>query len=74
MKEKGIEELFSAMKLLIADGIPCSLSLVGDFEEDNKISISQYEKEGWLTFWGFQNDVRPLTRCYGPVFANEKVF
>lgn len=60
MKEKGVEELFSAMQLLISDGIKCSLSVVGTYEEDYREMIHQYENEGWLTYYGFQNDVRPF--------------
>lgn len=60
MKEKGIEELFSAIRKLRADGIDCSLDVLGGYEEDYKSLIEQYEAEGWLHYHGYQKDVRPF--------------
>lgn len=60
MKEKGIEELFSAIRKLRADGIDCSLDVLGGYEEDYKSVIEQYEAEGWLHYHGYQKDVRPF--------------
>lgn len=60
MKEKGIDELFAAMKRLTAAGIPCSLDVVGGYEEDYKDTIAAYEAEGWLHYHGYQKDVRPF--------------
>ena len=60
MKEKGIEELFAAMKRLTAEGVPCSLDLLGGYEEDYKTLIEQYTAEGWLRYHGYQADVRPF--------------
>lgn len=60
MKEKGIDELFAAMKMLIAEGINCSLDVVGPYEDDYKVIIEEAEKEGWLRYHGFQKDVRPF--------------
>lgn len=60
MKEKGIEELFAAMKRLIDDGISCSLDILGGYEEDYKERIEGYEKDGWLNYHGYQADVRPF--------------
>lgn len=60
MKEKGVEELFLAMKQLISDGIPCSLDMLGGYEEDYKDLIESYEEEGWLYYHGYQADVRPF--------------
>ncbi|GAB6103603.1 glycosyltransferase family 4 protein [Blautia glucerasea] len=62
MKEKGIEELLSAMKKLRAEGINCSLSVVGGYEEDYTDKIEEYEKEGWLYYYGYQKDVRPFIK------------
>lgn len=59
MKEKGIEELFEAMKMLLADGLPVHLDVLGPYEENYKPLIEKYEGEGWLTYHGVQNDVRP---------------
>ena len=58
MREKGIEELFAAMRMLINKGIKCQLIIVGAMEENYKDKITQYQKEGWLRYEGFSNDVR----------------
>ena len=60
MKEKGIDELFEAMSLLRAEGIDCTLDVVGGYEEDYSERIKQYENDGWLTYHGIQEDVRPF--------------
>ena len=60
MKEKGIDELFSAMKRLVSEGIPCSLDVLGGYEEDYKSLMEGYEAEGWLRYHGIQTDVRPF--------------
>ena len=60
MQEKGIDELFEAMKRLNQEGYSCSLDIAGGFEEDYEEKIQKYEKAGWLHYHGYQNDVRPL--------------
>lgn len=60
MKEKGVDELFSAMRKLVAEGYSCSLDVVGMYEEDYKETIAQGEAEGWLRYHGYQKDVRPF--------------
>lgn len=60
MKEKGIDELFETMRLLRADGIDCTLDVVGGYEEDYSEKIKQYENEGWLNYHGYQKDVHPF--------------
>lgn len=60
MKEKGVDELFSAMQRLRSDGEECTLDLLGSFEEKYEERIKQYEKDGWLRFHGYQSDVRPF--------------
>lgn len=60
MKEKGIDELFAAMQRLVADGQRCFLDVVGPFEEDYKEKLEQHEKEGWLKYHGYQEDVKPF--------------
>lgn len=65
MKEKGIDELFQAMKLLIADGIDCSLDVLGGYEEDYRDVIRIYENEGWMKYHGYKKDVRPyIKKCH----------
>ena len=60
MQEKGIDELFEAMQRLNKDGYPCSLDVLGGFEENYSEQIKKYENEGWLNYQGYQNDVRPF--------------
>lgn len=65
MKEKGIDELFAAMRKLVAEGFTCSLDVVGIYEEDYKEDIAQGESEGWLHYHGYQKDVRPfIANCH----------
>ena len=60
MKEKGIDELFEAMKRLVSEGENCFLDVVGPFEEDYKGKLEQYEKAGWLKYHGYQENVVPF--------------
>lgn len=60
MKEKGIDELFSAMQRLREEGYPCSLDVLGGFEEDYAQKMKKYEEAGWLHYHGYQKDVRPF--------------
>lgn len=65
MQEKGIEELFTAMKRLVAEGIPCCLDILGGYEEDYKDRMEAYAAEGWLHYHGYQADVRPfIAQCH----------
>lgn len=65
MKEKGIDELFDAMRRLKSDGVKCFLDVVGPFEEDYKDKLEQYEKDGWLKYHGYQSDVKPfIEKCH----------
>ena len=60
MKEKGVEELFAAMKQLRSQGLRCSLDILGGYEEDYKPLVDRYVAEGWLRYHGYQADVRPF--------------
>lgn len=65
MQEKGVDELFAAMERLHLEGIPCSLDVLGDYEENYKAKIEQYEAAGWLRYHGYQKDVRPfIVNCH----------
>lgn len=66
MKEKGVEELFSAMERLRAEGENCTLDILGGYEEDYADTIRSYEEAGWLKYHGYVEDVRPYiekTHC-----------
>lgn len=60
MAEKGVDELFSAMRRLVQDGEACSLDMLGGFDEDYMEQIRAAEQEGWLRYHGYQSDVRPF--------------
>ena len=62
MREKGVDELFAAMRRLHREGFPCSLDMLGGYEEDYSEVIQEYVQEGWLHYHGFQKDVRPFIR------------
>ena len=65
MREKGVDELFAAMEQLRAEGVKCTLDVLGDYEEDYKERIAQCESAGWLRYHGYQQDVRPfIERCH----------
>lgn len=58
MKEKGIEELLASMKKLINDGFNVQLDVLGEYEEDYRNILFSYEKEGWLHYYGYKENVR----------------
>jgi galacturonosyltransferase len=62
MKEKGVNELFKAMRMLRKEGINCSLDVVGGLEENYEPIIQRFEKEGWLRYHGYQEDVRSFIK------------
>ena len=65
MQEKGIDELFQAMQRLNKGGYKCVLDVLGGFEENYFEKIRKYEKEGWLYYLGYQEDVRPfIEKCH----------
>ncbi len=65
MQEKGIDELFAAMRMLRQDGENCHLDILGGFDEDYSEKIKKCETEGWLTYHGYQSDVRPfIANCH----------
>lgn len=62
MREKGIDELFAAMRRLRDNGFSCVLDVVGGYEENYADIIGTYTAEGWLNYYGYQKDVRPFIR------------
>ncbi len=60
MQEKGINELFEAMRRIHKENNICYLDVVGSFEENYSEVMEQGEKEGWLKYHGYQSDVRPF--------------
>lgn len=60
MKEKGVDELFEAVRSLNREGKRCALHLVGFSEENYQKEVRKGCSEGWLYDHGFQKDVRPF--------------
>lgn len=60
MKEKGIDELFWAVRKLHTLRQDFVLDLVGFYEEEYREQTEQLEKEGIVIFHGFQQDPRPF--------------
>lgn len=60
MKEKGIDELFSAMRRLYSDlGNKVQLDLVGFFDDDYEAEIKSLADDGIAVFHGFQTEPAP---------------
>lgn len=61
MREKGIDELFTAVRLLHARyGSRVVLDLVGFFEDEYKEQVEALEAEGIVRFHGFQSNPVPF--------------
>lgn len=60
MKEKGIDELFAAMRRLRGElGNRVVLELVGFFDDDYETQVNTLVADGIAVFHGFQTDPRP---------------
>ena len=60
MKEKGMDELFAAVRRLKEDGEAFVLDLVGFFEDSYKEQVEELQSEKIAVFHGFQADPRPF--------------
>ncbi len=60
MKEKGVDELFSAAKRLVEKYPSTVINVVGPYEEHYEDVVKNLSDSGIIRFWGFQDDVRPL--------------
>lgn len=60
MKEKGMDELFYAMRMLHDKyGQRAVLDMVGFFEDAYKEQVEELQKKGIVHFHGFQSETRP---------------
>ena len=57
MREKGMDELFAALRQVRGDFV---LDLLGFFEEGYEEQVRELEKAGLVIFHGFQKDPRPF--------------
>lgn len=63
MKEKGVDELFSAFKRLKSEyGEKVELNLIGFFEDEYKETVEELNRQGIVRFHGFQTDTKPFYR------------
>ena len=60
MKEKGVDELFEAMEQLVNHSYSVHLDVVGPCEEDYVPIMKKKEQKGWLSYHGYQKDVKPF--------------
>lgn len=60
MREKGVDELFSAVRRLHQDGEVFTLDLVGFFEENYRKQVAELVDLGICRFHGFQMETRPF--------------
>ncbi len=59
MREKGMDELFYAVRKLKEDGFDFILDLVGFYEDEYKSEVDALATDGIAVFHGFQSDPRP---------------
>lgn len=59
MKEKGIEELLYAAKAICKEYPQAVFRLVGNYEDDYKDIMEQYEQDGILELIGYQKEIHP---------------
>lgn len=65
MKEKGIEELFSAIRMIHPKYPQASFDFIGWYEDAYQAQVEQLQNEGLIRFHGFQSEVRPyIERCH----------
>ena len=61
MREKGVDELFTAAKRMKQKcGDDVEIHIVGSFEEAYKPTVEDLERAGVVEYHGFQTDVRPF--------------
>lgn len=60
MQEKGVDELFSVIKRLNGNNYKCHFDFIGWYEDNYKDTVETMERDGLLSFHGFQNNVKPF--------------
>lgn len=60
MKEKGVDELFWAIKEIKKQYDNVTFSFIGWYEESYQEIVEQMQQEGLISFYGFQSEVRPF--------------
>lgn len=65
MREKGMDELFYAVRKLKKEMPNTTFDFIGWYEDDYKETVEQLQNEGLIGFHGFQHDVKPFIREAG---------
>lgn len=65
MKEKGVDELFEAARRIKKEYPKVLFDIVGPMEDEYGSVIETLEKDGVITYYGFQKDVKPfIAKCH----------
>lgn len=59
MKDKGIEELLSAAKIIRERCTNIEFRLIGDYDENYQDKIEEYQEKGIIRYLGSKKDVKP---------------
>lgn len=62
MKEKGVDELFYAIRKLKKKYSNIRFEFIGWYEDDYEKEVEELQEEGLITYYGFKPDVRPYIR------------
>lgn len=60
MREKGVDEYFSAIKRIRKEYPNTEFDFIGWYEDNYEAQVKQLEAEGYIRFHGFQADVKPF--------------
>ncbi len=66
MREKGVDEYFNVIKRIKSEHPFTEFSFIGWYEDNYEATVRELESSGFLTFYGFQADVKPFietTHC-----------
>lgn len=62
MKEKGVDELFYSIQKIKGKYENIYFDFIGWYEDDYKTIVEDLQDKGYVSFYGFQSDVRPFIR------------
>lgn len=62
MQEKGMDELFYAIRKIKAEYPGTTFDFIGWYEDNYKATVEQMQKEKLISFHGFQDDVKPFIK------------
>lgn len=60
MKEKGVGELFEAVRRLMDKGYNFEVDILGIYEENYKETVEKLQTDGYVKYHGFQTNVKPF--------------